>query len=241
MKIHKIHYLTLLSFFFLTACSKSSDDSGGEIPDPNPDPIAAPSPSTLVFPADNTECNEGIVLSDMESKVTFKWNASQNTDSYSVNLTNLSTGASTSIDSNSNEADITILRGTPYEWSVTSQANGTTESASSTTWRFYNQGPGIESYAPFPADAISPTRGATIAATGSITLEWNGSDVDDDIVEYEVFFGTDSTADTSIGATTNTNFPNVPISSGSIYYWKVITTDSEDHTSTSDIFEFRVQ
>ncbi|MFS4456362.1 hypothetical protein [Maribacter sp. 2304DJ31-5] len=239
MKINHIPYLILLSFPFLTGCSKSSDNAG-EIPDP--DPIAAPSASTLVFPEDNTECNEGTVINDTESKVAFKWNASQNTDSYSVNLTNLTTGAKSVTTSQTNEIDITILRGTPYEWSVTSQANGTTETASSTIWKFYNQGPGIESYAPFPADAISPARGATITSTNSVVaLEWNGSDVDNDIVEYEVFFGTDPAAETPIGTTENTDFADISISLDSFYYWKIITTDSKGNTSTSDIFEFKVQ
>ncbi|NNC35658.1 MAG: hypothetical protein HKO09_12340, partial [Croceitalea sp.] len=102
------------------------------------------------------------------------------------------------------------------------------------------EGPGIENYAPFPAEAVSPSRGANIATTTTVELAWSGSDVDDDIVSYEVFFGTDAATTNSIGVTAEEALPNVEVTSGIIYYWLVITTDSAGNTSTSEVFEFRV-
>lgn len=231
-----------LSTSLITSCSSSS--SGGEEPTmPTDDgPVAIPDPSaaTLVFPEDNTECNQGEILSDIQSTVTFRWNESENTDEYQVNIINLISSLNIRVNVSENEAPVTIDRGTPYEWFVVSRANGTNETASSARFRFYNEGPGIENYAPFPAQAINPQRGATLAASTSlIDLEWQSSDVDNDISEYEVFFGTDADPP-SLGTFSENSFTNLPVTSGTVYNWKVVTFDSFGNSSTSEIFQFRV-
>lgn len=245
MKNTAIKPFVLMAILIVAACS----GGGGDDPTPPPtggnddDPVVIPDPSaaTLIFPEDDSECNEGEALSDTESNVTFQWNVSQNTDSYSVTLTNLNTNQSFNTNSNTNEAFITLQRGTPYEWSVTSRANGTNATAQSPTWRFYNEGSGTENYAPFPAEAINPVRGATLASgTTSVTLEWSATDVDDDIIEYEVFFGPNDTDTTpSLGITTSTSF-NVDVQNGQIYVWSIETIDDEGNSSVSEDFLFRV-
>ena len=237
-----IMFCTLL---LIGACSSSGGDdtppppTGGGDDDPVviPDPTAA----TLIFPEDNTECNEGEPMSDIESTVTFQWNASQNTDSYLVTTTNLNTGDSFNTVANTNQAPITILRGTPYEWFVTSRANGTNVTAQSNPFRFYNEGPGIENYAPFPAKAVSPTRGTTFPInTTSVTLEWTASDVDNDIIAYEVLLGLDESENLISLGTTAENTYNVDVSAGNVYVWLIQTRDSQGNTSNSEEFLFRV-
>ncbi|MBT8237735.1 MAG: hypothetical protein KJN65_03750 [Croceitalea sp.] len=249
MKLKKFIYIISL-FLALAIVGCSSSSSSDDSPPPPPsggtddEPVVIPDPSatTLVFPENDTECNTGVVNvnNENESTITFEWNASANTTSYSVTVTNLNTNTSTFANSTTTEADITLERGAPYSWSVTSRNQGNTTTAESATFRFYNEGPGIENYAPFPAEAVSPSRGANIAATATVELAWSGSDVDDDIVSYEVFFGTDAATTTSIGVTAEEALPNVEVTSGIIYYWLVITTDSAGNTSTSEVFEFRV-
>ena len=227
-----------LTLFLLTACGGNS--SGEDTPPPPA--VAAPSAATLVFPEDNTECNEGVISETDETKsaVTFQWNASENTDTYEVNLRNINTNTTTKTNSSSEDATITIDRGTPYEWFVISKANGTNETASSAKAKFYNQGPGIENYAPFPAEAVNPVRGSTIPSATTVNLQWTTSDIDDDIVGYAVFFGTETDPTTEIGSTEESNL-NAAIASGETYYWRVVTTDSQNNTSTSEIFEFGVE
>jgi hypothetical protein len=250
MKLNRILYITLFaSALIFVGCggSDGGDDSptpppptGGNDDEPTiPDPAAA----TLVFPEDETECNTGVIDPDNEllSTVTFEWNLSQNTDSYSVAVTNLNTGGTTFGNSDTNSVDVKIERGVPYSWFVISRATGTIATAESQTFRFYNEGPGIENYAPFPAEAISPSRGQNFSGISSVNLQWTGSDIDDDIIEYEVFFGTDASALTSIGTvTTETSLADVAVTAATIYYWQVITSDAEGNTSTSEVFEFRV-
>jgi hypothetical protein len=184
----------------------------------------------LIFPDNNAECNEGTVLNENQSAVTFRWTDAENADTYEVNLRNLSNNNTTKTNANNNSAEITLLRGTPYEWFVVSNANGTNVTATSPSWKFYNQGAGVENYAPFPAEAISPARGATVAATGTVTLEWTGSDVDDDIADFELFLGTDAAALTSIGTTAESTL-DATISAGTIYYWRVLSRDSQGNSS----------
>jgi len=240
MKLLKYTIYTFLLATLFISCGGGSDNETQA--DPIVPVVLDPNAATLVFPENNTECNEGVINSNDETKstITFQWSASENTDSYEVKVKNLETGSVTTATSNTNQKDISIIRGTPYEWYVISLSNGTSTTATSETWAFYNQGLGIENYAPFPAIAINPKRGSTISNTTTITLQWATSDVDDDIVSYEVLFDSVETPKTSLGSTIESNI-DVTIHAGTTYYWRVITTDSFDNTSKSELFEFRVE
>lgn len=226
----------------VVACSSGGDGDGNPNPNPNPnpDPVSAPSAATLVFPDDDAECNEGEILSDAQSRVDFMWNNAQNADSYVVHLTDLNTGTSSTFTANTNNKEINILRGNPYEWFVESKRNGTNATANSPSWRFFNAGPGLENYAPFPAEAVSPPRGANIDPAATVLLEWEGSDVDEDITEYDVFLGTDPDATSLVGTTSETSL-EADIVSGTTYYWSVTTRDSAGNQSQSETFEFLVK
>lgn len=228
--------IIIINLLFLVSCGGGG--SKGDEPS-EPTPTVSPKAANLVFPENNKECTEGIVLSNSQSKVNFQWAASENTDRYELNLINLNTNTSSKINATTNEVIITLLRGTPYQWYVISKASGTTLTAESARWRFYNQGIGVESYSPFPAQVVSPKRGSTIAATTSVVLSWTGQDVDNDIKNYEVLFGTTSTPTTSLGVVT-TNTTSTAVISGVVYYWIVLTTDNKGNTSKSELFEFKV-
>ncbi|WP_047416448.1 hypothetical protein [Cellulophaga sp. Hel_I_12] len=227
--------LLLLIFILITSCGGSGGDDPNEAT-----PVPNPSVATLLFPEDKKECTEGIVVNETQSTVNFQWTASENTDSYEVKLTNLNTNTSSTSTSNTNEKTISLQRGTPYEWFVISKASGTNETATSAKFRFYNQGAGVENYAPFPAEAINPKRGSTIETGTTVTLQWSGADVDNDIESYEVFFGTETEPTTSLGTLT-TNTVNATISSNLVYYWQVVTTDQKQNKSRSEVFQFKVQ
>lgn len=241
MKIAYIKYLPAMVLGFVLVACGGSDGGGDDTPPIEPPVVVlAPKASALVFPDNNTECNTGQLVSEAQSSVTFKWTASENTDTYEVNIKNLGTGVTAKRTASTNELAVTIARGTPFEWFVVSRATGTEETASSPKWVFYNEGVGIENYAPFPANAISPERGANITtANTSISLTWSASDVDNDIVGYEVFLDTSDTPTTSIGSSTDATI-NATIAAGNTYRWIVVTTDSGDNNSTSEVFEFKI-
>lgn len=228
------HILPFAIVLFATGCSGNKDGDG---PTPAP-PVPAPLAATLIFPDNNAICNEGTVISETESTVTFKWSMAENTDSYSVNLTNLDANTSESIPSATNEKSINILRGVPYKWQVVSKSKGTNTTALSSEWKFYNAGLPEESHAPFPSEAISPKMGTSVNA-GSIAFKWNTTDVDNDITTYELYLD-NINPPTILAATQSTNTVNLEVSGGKIYYWQVIATDRKGNSSQSQVFEFKV-
>ena len=218
----------------LTSCPGGKDNPDDDIL------IGDPGSVSLVFPDNNSECTEGQSLNTLESTITFEWQQGDNADSYEVHVLNLDTNSSSITNANTNEAAITLSKNTPYQWFVVSRNFNSEEAPSSATWRFYNAGDGVENYAPFPADAVSPARGETINATNSVTLEWSGNDVDNDIQDFEILFGTSNEPSNSI-ANTSQSSTTANVSSGQTYYWRVITKDEAGNTSQSEIFDFKVQ
>ncbi len=200
--------------------------------------VENPTAVTLNFPLNNTECNEGTIISESRSEVIFKWIGAENNDSYTVSLKNLETSVIKSYDTNFEELPISILRGVPYSWWVVSKVVGNSKTAESPIWKFYNAGLPKESHPPFPAEVMSPLMGAAIVS-GTVKLQWKGSDVDNDIVSYTVLFDKSEIPTTSIGNPT-TNSINVEVESGKVYYWKVVSTDADGNASDSEIFQFKV-
>ncbi|MCF2875125.1 MULTISPECIES: hypothetical protein [unclassified Tenacibaculum] len=224
-------YFILFSGLILTSCGGGS--SAEDIPP------AAPTKATLVFPEQNSECNEGTIISDTKSSVTFNWSDATNTTNYEIFVKNLDTDVTSTYTSSDSEKIITINRGTPYSWYVVSKNSGT-QIAQSDTWKFYNAGQPVSSHAPFPADLVSPAMGANLSnSTTSVNLKWTGSDVDNDISKYTIQLNTTSPPTSSIGTVTTTSL-DTNVSSNTTYYWRVITEDSKGNTSTSEIFQFKV-
>jgi hypothetical protein len=232
--MNKVKYITPIYLFLIViVASCSSDDGGEEINSVDP-----PTAVTLIFPEDNTECNEGTIISDTETDVRFEWQEATNANSYILEVKNLNDGTSRNISTLSTEFLLRILRGTPYSWSVKSLASGTTETTESEVWKFYNSGLPQESHPPFPAEAISPLSGASVNE-GDISLQWEATDVDNDIVSYSVYLDSVNPPVAEIGSTSNTTI-NSTVTSGQVYYWKIVTTDQIGNTSDSQIFEFGV-
>ncbi|WP_339895225.1 hypothetical protein [uncultured Algibacter sp.] len=227
----KIIPLCLLAITSATSCSSDDKQADGIVE-------GLPSAATLIFPENNKECNEGIIVSDTETDVLFEWEAAENTSSYILTLTNLNDGTSREIKTVANEFLIRILRGTPYSWVVKSKAISGTATADSETWKFYNAGLPEESYPPFPAEVISPQMGASVDE-GTVLLQWEATDIDNDIASYTILLDTISAPTTEVGKPT-VNSLNVTVSPGQIYYWKVITTDESGNESHSQTFQFRV-
>lgn len=230
-------FLVVSLVFLYTSCSVSSTE-----PEPEPeivieDPVAA----LLVFPEDNTECNEGIILSETQSKVVFRWNTSEHTDSYEVILKDMGTETSSIIEASSNSKEITLERGTSYEWHIISKSIKSTVIATSNTFEFFNAAPGVVNHAPFSAEAISPENDSEITSTtGKVNLQWEATDIDEDIKDFEVFFGTNKDQLVNFGTVTTTTL-EVDILLGTTYYWMVKTQDESDNVSTSEVFTFTVQ
>jgi hypothetical protein len=201
-----------------------------------------PGKATLIFPENNSECTEGRILSDTESEVTFLWGATDHTTGYEVRLVNLLDGSIELHYSTTNELAITLWRGTPYSWSVISKNSSTDRSGQSEVWSFYNAGLGTVNFIPFPAEVVSPANGAQIPSSQeNITLDWDAADLDDDLKEFDVYFGTSSTPPLYLGQLSEDRIEGLEIESGSTYYWRIITRDLAGNESNSGLFSFSVE
>jgi len=233
MKLATIFFLFLISLLTI-ACGGSKDN-----PDDQIEPIIeSPEPALLIFPVKDEECNEGIIVSELQSKVTFEWNKAKNTDSYAIALKNLNTLETEEINTKNTSKEITLNRSTPYAWKIISRGNKTDETAESDTWNLYNAGSGYENYAPFPARLISPLLNSQTAT--EITLTWEGTDIDNDIKNYSVYLDT-TISPTSLLETTEENFLDITLQPSTLYYWKVVIEDQRGNTSSSEIYSFTTE
>lgn len=229
--------LIIISLCYLQiSCSSDSSSNSEQIATNNPSIVE------LKFPYENSLCNVGTNITPNQSTVLFEWEIGENTDSYTLNLKNLTTGIINTYQSTTNKISIDIARGTPFEWYIISNSKLVTTTAMSNTWRFYNTNDGIKSYAPFPAEIVTPKMAEIINPTKTtITLDWNGNDIDNDIVQYDVYFGTTKTPSIISSGLNLSIMNNVSIAPNTIYYWKIITRDSKGNSSDSGVFEFKIK
>jgi hypothetical protein len=204
-------------------------------------PAPEPSSATLIYPEQNSACITGTVQSESASSITFNWTASAHTDSYEVHLKNLQSGEQSTFVVGANQLVTTLSRNTPYAWYVISKSAGSTATATSATWKFYNSGPAVVSHAPFPAEITSPTFAQEISTqNGKVALSWKGNDVDNDLVAYDVYFGSALTPGL-VESNFNKDTLNVSVVSGTTYYWRVVSKDAKGNTSQSDRYHFNVK
>ena len=229
----KIAYI-FFALFLVVACKDTTDD--GPITDGSngQDPITG---VRLVFPFENSLCNEGANATPSESTVFFEWEPNNNADNYTLTLENLSTGNIIEYETVDFIFPVTIERAVAFRWSVS--YNYQDESRVSAIWNFYNAGPGVQTYAPFPAEIESPIMAETFSATNSITLLWTGSDVDNDIISYDIYFDINNPPSLNT-SNISTDQLSVSVAPGNIYYWNVVTKDAEGNSSESGVYQFRV-
>lgn len=201
--------------------------------------IDPPTKAVLSLPTNNEACTSGTITSATLSSIVFKWNASQNAESYELTIKNLETGVTSTQTTTALELAVPLTRNMPYSWFVTAKSSKIATTAVSEIWKFYNAGEALSSFAPFPADMVTPKMAQRITpSAGKITLDWTGSDVDNDILNYDIYLGTTATPAVIKTAQVDSALPDVAVASGTTYYWKVITRDSKGNTSDSGIYIF---
>ena len=227
----------VLSIF--TSCSAEDDETTSSITimqQPTPS-VTPPGNSSLSAPENNEVCYEGEEVDGSNSKVTFSWDASSDTDTYDLQITNqktISTQTESGIISTSKE--VTLATDISYSWKIVSKANDTSETSTSEIWQFYLAGDGQENYAPFPATIVNPSSGASVdASDGKIILSWGGNDPDEsDTLTYTIYFDdTDGLQDPSEDNTgVSETSLEVSVESGKTYYWRVKTSDEKSSSFT---------
>jgi hypothetical protein len=233
--MRKIPLAAILLMLFLS-CGKNKGTT-----EPEPAVILAPDKAALSGPASNATCTVGRVLSATQSAVTFNWSAAPNAENYDITIRNLLTATTVTQNTAATQLELTLLRNTPYAWYVTAKTSKTTTTSQSDTWKFYNAGLAATNYAPFPADLTAPLFNQNLTATaGKVTMMWTGSDVDNDISGYDIYLGTTLSNMVAVKSNQTIVGLDVMVTSGTLYYWKVVTKDSLGNNSTSVTNQFAV-
>ena len=227
-----IFLLHITVLFFSLSCSKDDGPKN-------------PTPSDLLSPTNGENCNTGTSISTTKSNVNFSWSEAANTDSYFLEINNLQTNDKIKrAGINTTVTTVTLDKGYGYEWFVTSISNEIpTERPVSDTWRFYLQGDGETNSAPFTAELISPASGEAVQLTdGSFNFVWSGQDPDGDSLLYTFYIdkidGLQPPPDNQKDIN-NSNF-NIELETNNVYYWSVFSRDSNNNTSHSQVYSFRV-
>ena len=191
-----------------------------------------PASATLSKPANNSQCLE-------VDKVKFEWNKSDNTDTYTITIIDLISSATVTQNTSTNAVEITLPKGRPYSWQITSKNESTSKTAKSEIWKFYLSGAADSNHAPFPAEIIAPKNETTVSA-GSIELSWKVSDVDvGDTHKFDVKL--DKTNATTVISTDQADTKKTVTLTAGVYYWRVVAKDNNGNHSESGVYKFTVQ
>jgi hypothetical protein len=230
----RFRLIFLLAVFFV-GCKKHGGDG-------NISPSPPPEKAILSLPAANAACTTGANPTSTQSSVTFTWNASANTDSYELDIKNLLDNSIIRLTTSQTQEITSLALNTPYAWFILSKSKHNSTTAQSDTWKFYNSGPGIVSFAPFPAEITSPLFGQQLtAASGTMDLIWKGSSVNNDIKSYDVYFGVNSDPALYKSDVSDMFLNGLPVTTGNTYYWKIVTWDQKNNNSDSGVFQFSVK
>ena len=145
----------------------------------------------------------------------------------------------TNKNSNTNSIEVTLTKGKPYSWQITSKNKSTSKIAKSEVWKFYLSGAANTNHAPFPAEIISPKNDAVVSE-GNIELSWKVSDVD--VGDTHTF---DVSLDKVDGSTVISQNQagtkkTIDLTKG-VYYWIIIAKDSKQNHSHSGVYKFTVE
>ncbi|MDP6922530.1 MAG: hypothetical protein QGH06_06125 [Lutibacter sp.] len=225
----KFVYTITLSFI-LWSCGGSGGD------EPAPTPVnEAPSTPELVGPANNELC--------IDSAVTFSWNASADPegDAITYQLEIAQDNQFASIDhtlyvSGTSKA-VSLERGVAYYWRVKATDINNAASAYSATYQFYTEGAGSQNHIPFVPTLVSPGLNA-IVQEASTTLTWTASDVDNDPLTFDVYFGTTNPPDQVATDQTELSY-DVSLEASSTYYWKVVVKDDKGGEAIGQVWGFK--
>ena len=237
------YFSFLFTLTLIMSCGGGGDadgdtGAGGETVNP-------PAKSTLSAPANNKTCETGTSVSSTQSEVDFTWGESADTDAYNLKITNLNSNVATDKTGlTSTSTKVTLDKGVPYSWNVTSNSNKSSVSTASDTWKFYLAGTGVANYAPFPADLKAPTSGSSVTRTGGkVTFTWEGSDPDSgDTLTYDLYVDkTDGKqAPDSAQAGLSVLTLDVALDAATTYYWRVKSSDGTN-SSYSTVYTFKTQ
>ena len=239
------YFSFLFTLTLIMSCGGGGGDEGGGDTGGGDVTVNPPAKSTLSAPANNKTCETGTSVSSTQSDVDFTWGVSADTDSYDLKITDLNSNVATNKTGlTTTSTKVTLDKGVPYSWFVTSKSTKSSVTTPSDTWKFYLAGTGVANYAPFPADLKAPSSGSTVKRTdGKVTFTWEGSDPDSgDTLTYTLYVDTTDGKQTPASAQTDLSVLtlDVALDAATTYYWRVKSSDGTN-SSYSTVYTFKTE
>ncbi|WP_158293189.1 hypothetical protein KFZ70_12585 [Tamlana fucoidanivorans] len=215
------------------SCSK--DDSA--IVNPNPEKNTAPGVPELIAPANNLNCTDNILDFEWKSSVdkqgdniSYYIQIATN-DTFSENIQSLTTLKTTT--------SFEVLKGVVYYWRVRAVDSKKKASEFSLIRRFNTEGDGLSNHLPYLPSLVAPKLNQKVLE-GSVMLQWLAEDKDNDVLVYDVYFGTTRTPDL-IAENINKSSYEVALDLGNTYYWKVVVRDSFGGETLGQLWSFQTE
>jgi|TARA_B100001059_G_scaffold235162_1_gene279941 hypothetical protein len=239
------YFSFLFTLTLIMSCGGGGGEDGGGDTGGGDVTVNPPAKSTLSAPANSKTCETGTSVSSTQSDVDFTWGVSADTDSYDLKITDLNSNVATNKTGlTTTSTKVTLDKGVPYSWFVTSKSTKSSVTTPSDTWKFYLAGTGVANYAPFPADLKAPSSGSTLKRTdGKVTFTWEGSDPDSgDTLTYTLYVDTTDGKQTPASAQTDLSVLtlDVALDAATTYYWRVKSSDGTN-SSYSTVYTFKTE
>lgn len=226
------NYLSISLFLIiLFNCSKGDSDGNGDDNQGN----NAPTIPELIFPSNNLLCTETILE--------LQWTQSIDPDGDFVNyLLEVSEDINFEIlafsfNLSTNSKSINFDNGTRYYWRVRAIDIYDGKSSYSNIYEFYTEGDAVNNYLPFSPDLISPLNNS-FTDTAEISLEWESSDLDFDLLNYTVLLDMNNPPTQIVAEEITESSLTLELNSNGTYYWRVIVSDNNGGSTIGQVWSF---
>lgn len=221
------------------ACSKSGEGDEPEFePEPEPTPEVtntAPTIPDQIFPTNGLLCSD--------NPLEFSWNSSTDKEgdaiSYEIELAEDNAFENIIESTTVSETSITFTleKGVQLNWRIRAKDSEGEYSNYSSSWNFYTEGEGIVNYLPFSPTLIYPKAFSKVE-DNVVVLEWASSDVDEDPLLYDIYFG-ETTPPDLVKENSEDSTYEVSINPDKTYYWKIVAKDGNGGESIGHIWIFK--
>ncbi|SEB96662.1 hypothetical protein SAMN05192540_2009 [Maribacter dokdonensis] len=230
----------LLICLSIMACSKNDGNDKTPLspdPDTKTDSDTPPDSDTidtgvpnLIFPEKDQLC--------LDANITFNWSDATNSVSYQIQIsTNRAfTGIVEDQIVDNSSLSLVMAVGQDYYWRVLSIDADNVKSAYSPDQAFYVKGEATSNYIPFNPSLTYPEQDSEVAHA-NVNLQWEGSDLDNDLLRYDIYLGTVQNPELFMSDLT-TNTLEVSLEPNQTYHWQVHVSDGTSK-SIGEIWSFR--
>lgn len=232
-------YIVLVSIIAIfIGCSSGGDSGGDNNSGSEPAVNNAPAVPSLVSPTNSLLCTD--------NTLEFKWNAATDLDGdairYKVEVSknNSFSAIDKTATISATSTTFTLEKGVAYYWRVQAIDSKNKASDFSQVYSLYTEGVGVANHLPFAPELVNPVLSSTLAS-GSVSLEWIGSDTDGDPVKYDVYFDENNPPTTLVSENLTAQTFDVTTSSGKTYFWKVVVKDDNGGETIGQIWKFSTE